>query len=276
VAERVDAALSFGISRTHGGANLVTASNVFRRALEVNLGSPVRLSVATSYTELVAHVMRHEIDLAWLPPLLHGDLAPSHCQLVAVPEREGTHTYRSCIFVSRDSRYFNLDDLRGVRAAWIDRASASGYLAPLLHLIDHGFVPARDLVEEHFHGRSFDVCAAVSDGRADFGACHVSDAAADNTDRAHTDLLRHYPAAKWRLRPLAVTERIPPDGVVLTKPSQRVIGALLSLGDHPSGRDAIQTLMAAERLVAPSEEVIAATAHLIEQRDRHLASHETE
>jgi ABC-type phosphate/phosphonate transport system substrate-binding protein len=248
------------------------ASNGFRRALEVNLGSPVRLSVAGSYTELVAHVMRHEVDLAWLPPLLHGDLAPRYCELVAVPEREGTHTYRSCIFVSRDSGYLKLDDLHGVRAAWIDRASASGYLAPLLHLIDRGFLPTRDLVEENFHGRSFDVCAAVSDGRADFGACHVSDAAADNLDRAHDDLLRHYPAAKWRLRPLAVTDRIPPDGVVLTKPSQQVIAALLSLGDNASGRDAIQTLMTAERLVAPSDEVITATARLIEQRDRQLAA----
>src|SRR5262245_32441630 len=113
----------FGISRTHGGANLVTASNVFRRALEVNLGSPVRLSVAASYDELVALVMRPEVDIAWLPPLLHGDLAPRYCQLVAVPEREGMHTYRSCIFVSNDSRFFTLDDLHGVKAAWIDRAS---------------------------------------------------------------------------------------------------------------------------------------------------------
>jgi hypothetical protein len=51
-----------------------------------------------------------------------------------------------------------------------------------------------------------------------------------------------------------------------------VIAALLSLGENPSGRNAIETLMTAELLVAPSEEVMSATARLVELRDRYLAT----
>jgi ABC-type phosphate/phosphonate transport system substrate-binding protein len=204
-------------------------------------------------------VRTNGVELAWLPPLLEVRAAEAGARVVAVGERGGALVFRSALLVRADSPHRTLSDLVGARAAWNDRASASGYLFPRLHLASAGFNLARDLASESFLGSPSSAMAAVADGRADLCACFVRSASADPS-RALDDVQREFPAARWRLRVLAVTDVIPPDGMVVPasvdkETATKLRAALLGLHETPAGASALQALLGADRLVKPTEEV---------------------
>ena len=53
-------------------------------------------------------------------------------------ERDGAGTYRSLVFVRRDSGIASLDDLRGRSIAFQNTSSTSAYIVPALQLLRHG------------------------------------------------------------------------------------------------------------------------------------------
>ncbi len=259
------ATIRFGISRAHGDANLVVASHALSAALERATGEPVQLRVAASYAALYEMVMAGALEVAWLPPLLCARLiasgaTPRRATLAAVPVRKGAVTYRSALLVENGARFASLADISNARAAWIDRDSAAGYVFP------RAFLRARGVgfVEETFLGSAAAVCAAVADGRADVGATHVSEASVTNAERMREELERQYPAARWRLRVLDITDPIPADGIVIAghvgrDARNRICKALLTLHETEAGGTAIAGLLNAECLTEPTA---ALRAHL--------------
>lgn len=260
-------ALSFGVSRAHGDADVVAASRMFAAALESALGRAVRVRMARDYLGALEDVIAGAADFAWLPPLVHARAVTRGAELCAVPDRGGALTYRSAIVVQRDSPYRTLHDLSGARAAWGDARSAASHVFPMLELQQAG-VFEDALAEQTFLGGGRAACAAVADGRADFGATHVSEEAATDPQRALEDLEKQFAAARWRLRVLAVSRAIPPDGIVLAPSAVRVAlarslcGPLLEVHRAPAGREAIRRLFGATRLVPPSDAVRAAVRRL--------------
>jgi phosphonate transport system substrate-binding protein len=257
--------LRFGISRVHGKANLIEAARGFAALLAKHLDLSVRLHVASDYEALLAEVVDRGLEIAWLPPLLHAQAAPRSAVLAAVSLRGATLTYRSAIVIRSDNPVQRIRDLGRIRLAWTDRNSASGYLFPRLRLEAEGLVPERDFVSETFHGPGFATCAAVADGAADVCACHVSDEAGSDPKRAAADLKLHYTAAEWRLRILAVTDSIPPDGLVINThvdPAlrDRITHELLALHTSTDGPRALHGLLTADRLVAVGPDVQRAVA----------------
>jgi phosphonate transport system substrate-binding protein len=75
-------------------------------------------------TETSANAMRLQ-DRAGATPLL-------------LTERDGAGTYRSIVFVRRDSGIASLDDLRGRSIAFQNTSSTSAYVLPALQLLQHG------------------------------------------------------------------------------------------------------------------------------------------
>lgn len=253
--------LALGASIGHGGdvrANLPRLA----AALSAALDTPVRSALADSYDELLALLGQGKIQIAWLPPLMHARAIEAGARLAAVPQRGGWLTYRAAILVHRDRPVVGISRLRGLRAAWVDKASSSGYLFPRLELAMLGAPPERIFTSETFYGSASLAARAVGLGEADLCACFVTDSAARNPERAAEDVQRALgEAAQKLLRILHVTEPIPPDGFVLAAQlsaleQTRVTAALLALHEREPVRQILLGMLRAEKLVAVNDALL--------------------
>jgi phosphonate transport system substrate-binding protein len=259
--------LRFSVSRSHGGTHPLDAARKFAELLGERLHSRVELKIAADYDDLTDSLLKGKVHIAWMPPLAHARATQKGALLAAVVERGGALTYRSALMVRSDSVHTSTNGLRGVRAAWTDPASASGYLYARLHLLHAGVDPRRDLASERFFGSSKAACAAVADGEADLCACYVGDGAYDDRALALADVERVLPGAREKLRVLDVTDRIPPDGVVLSDSlapdaQAHLRDVLLDLHNQASGQAALKWLMQADRLRGVTSDVLKIIARL--------------
>ncbi|MFI5289768.1 MAG: phosphate/phosphite/phosphonate ABC transporter substrate-binding protein [Polyangia bacterium] len=259
--------LRFGVSRSHGGAQPAAAAKRLVEVLATRLGVRVELRIAADYDALTESVLDGKIHLAWMPPLAHARATEKGATLAVVTERRGALTYRSALLVRKDSPAAAVAGLSGVRVAWTDPSSASGYLYARLHLIAAGIDPERDLVSESFRGSSSAALAAVIAGEADLCASYTSEAAAADPALALDDAERVCPGARAQLRVLDVTDSIPPDGVVLgpqldPEAQARLRDLLLDLHEKPDGLAAISELMSGDRLRGVTEPVLRTIARL--------------
>jgi phosphonate transport system substrate-binding protein len=245
----------FGVSRSHGGEQLVEGSRRFAALLEQRLGQPVRSIIARDYDHLLEGVVVSGIDLAWMPPLLHARAVEHEALLAAVVQRSVALTYRAAILVRDDSDFHSLEDLRGARAAWTDRVSASGYLFPKLHLLAAG---VEDL-KESLYGSFDSAMTAVREGRADVCSSFVG----------------NKPVVFPRLRVLSLTDAIPPDGLVLAPSLDGALQArlrdlLLQLHESNEGRKSLRELFSADKLVPVTHPVSRAIERLRALAKTHL------
>ena len=252
--------LELGASRTHGG-DVSALLPGLARLLGAALGTTVTAAVAPSYEQLLERLLAGTTQVAWLPPLLHARATRQGARLAAVPQRGGWLTYRSALLVRKDQPVVGLSRMRGLRAAWVDRSSGSGYLFPRLELSMLGAAPERLFASETFLGSAAKAGAAVAAGEADVCACFVTDAAGRDPAHALEDVRRAVGDAASALRVLHVTEPIPPDGFVLAAqlsgPEQtRITAALLALHETAAGRDLLRDLLRAEKLSAVTEPIV--------------------
>jgi phosphonate transport system substrate-binding protein len=252
--------LRFSVSRSHGGPHPLEGALQFAEVLAARLGTQVELKQSRDYDELVEWLVGGRTHLAWMPPLSHARATANGAILAVVAERGGSLTYRSALVVRADSMHTALAGLRNLKVAWTDPLSASGYLFARLHLLAAGVDPRRDNMQETFYGSPRAACYAVIRGEADLAACYVRDAAGDDAGLAQLDLERILPSASTLLRVIDVTDRIPPDGVVLSERLPADVQAsvrdvLLDLHAQPSGRAALEALMQADRLRGVTEDV---------------------
>src|SRR6266850_1041797 len=96
--------------------DLLTTGEEFGKVLARLTGIPVRVTVASDYTAVI--VARN---------LWHGK-----------------SSFTSRVYVRRESGLKTLEDLRGKTMAFIDPASSSGYIYPMVLLIQRGLVKDRD------------------------------------------------------------------------------------------------------------------------------------
>lgn len=264
--------LSFGISRSHAGADLDAAARRFAETLSARVGRKITVVVTADYEKLLDGVLIGGVSVAWMPPLMHVRAAARGAPLACVSERGGALAYRAALLVRADSNRTTVRGLRGIRAAWADPYSASGYLFPQLHLQAAGVDPRYDFEREAYHGTAAAAARAVADGDADLCAHYVSDAAGsardDHFKLAHLELRRALgDAVAGKLRVLDVTDPIPPDGMVLAPPLDGRIqaalrDALLSIHDEQRGHDALRALCQAERLAPVTGDVVKIIARL--------------
>jgi len=142
--------------------------------LSERTGFAITPRMALSYVELERMVRSGQAHLAWLPPLVFLRLErEGEIVHLAKSERAGSASFHAAMIVRTDSPIRSLEMLRGSRAAWVDRWSASGYVIPRATLVAKGFSP-RDLFrEERFYGSHEAVVGAVLSGRANLGGTYA-------------------------------------------------------------------------------------------------------
>jgi phosphonate transport system substrate-binding protein len=130
--------------------------------------------MTSSYDELAVAIREGEVGLAWLPPVPTIELeARGAASVLAIPARRGATTYHAAFIVRRGGPK-TLAELRGRRAAWVQRDSAAGYLVPRMHLAAQGFDVLRFFSRELFVHSHNGVVDAVVSGDADVGATFCS------------------------------------------------------------------------------------------------------
>ncbi|MBK8998850.1 MAG: phosphate/phosphite/phosphonate ABC transporter substrate-binding protein [Myxococcales bacterium] len=138
-------------------------------------GLSVQPRLLGSYAELKAGTLAGELDVVWAPPLVAIDLEDeAAAQSVVVVHRSARAGYYSALFARTESRFTRPEDLRGARAAWVSKDSASGYFVPRWHLRSMGIRLAEAFASEALLGTHEAVTRAVLGDTADVGATHVA------------------------------------------------------------------------------------------------------
>ena len=184
----------------------------------------------------------------------------------ALPVRGGVTSYSTALFVRDDSPLQSVDDIAGVRAAWVDRQSASGYLLIRARLRELGVDLERAVAADRFTGSHEEVAQAVLDGSADVGASYV-----------HLDPDDDHPLrAAWGdapVRVLAHAGPIPADVIArsrrLDDKAQRRIEHALVSSQSPRLRDASRVLLGADGFTLPRPGHLDAVAALLPRLDDH-------
>lgn len=151
---------------------IVTGGEVLAAALAEATGLTFEVVVPTSYAATLEEMCASPTDtMAFIPAfgyVLANDLCGVDVSFKAV--RRGWSVYWTMLVVARDSDIDGLEDLEGLRFAFPDAASTSGYLVPSVMLAEAGITPG-ELVEAGGHPQAV---RAVYTGEADFAAAFYS------------------------------------------------------------------------------------------------------
>lgn len=151
---------------------IVTGGEVMAQALNEATGLTFEVSVPASYAATIEEMCASPSDtMAFIPAfgyVLANELCGVDVAFKAV--RRGWSVYWTMIVVARDSEIDSIDDLNGLKWAYPDAGSTSGYLVPKVMLDEAGIVPG-EVLEAGGHPQSV---RAVYTGEADFATAFYS------------------------------------------------------------------------------------------------------
>ena len=188
--------------------DLLATGEEFGQVLGKLVGVPVRVTVASDYAAVIEALRNRTADLAFVHP--GGYVLASReakATIVAKNLWHGKSSFTSRIYVRRDAGIKTVEDLRGKTIAFVDPASSSGYIYPMVLLIKRGLVTNRDpktfFKEVVFSGAHDASMRALLNGHVD---------AIASFDMAREQYLKD-PAERERLIFVAETEPIPEAGI---------------------------------------------------------------
>jgi phosphonate transport system substrate-binding protein len=188
--------------------DLMATGEEFGQVLGKLVGMPVRVTVASDYAAVIEALRNRTADLAFVHP--GGYVLASReakATIVAKNLWHGKSSFTSRIYVRRDAGIKTIEDLRGKTIAFVDPASSSGYIYPMVLLIKRGLVTNRDpksfFKEVVFSGAHDASMRALLNGHVD---------AIASFDMAREQYLKDT-AERERLIFVAETEPIPEAGI---------------------------------------------------------------
>jgi phosphonate transport system substrate-binding protein len=144
-AEPADAPLHLVLTPSQKPTDLLAAGEEFGQTLGRLVGVPVRVTVASDYAAVIEALRNRTADLAFVHPGGYV-LASREAKAVIVAKNlwHGKSSFTSRIYVRKDSGIRSLEELKGRTMAFVDPASSSGYIYPMVLLIQRGLVRNRD------------------------------------------------------------------------------------------------------------------------------------
>lgn len=202
--------LTFLMPRSLGVLRAEVRADMLRQRLTTELGEPVVVEIAAEYGDMAGIAAAGAAHLVWAPAVVVAGLSSPRAIFKA--RRGDRSTYRA-VLVSRSDRHLTLEDLRGARAAWVDRESLGGYRLVVHALRKRGIDPHAVLSDEQFVGSYPAVVDAIREGRADFGALYVP---SDEPAIIESALEEHRGAGgRHKLEALLVSDPVPTDAFVI-------------------------------------------------------------
>ena len=188
--------------------DLLAAGEEFGLALGQLVGVPVRVTVDSDYAAVVEALRNKTADLAFVHPA--GYVLASReakAMIIAKDRWHGNTSYTARIWVRKESGIKTLEELRGKTIAFVDPSSTSGYVYPMVMLIQRGLVQNKDpktfFKEVVFSGSHDAGLLALLNGHVD---------AVASFDQVREQYLKD-PAQRERLTWVAESAPIPEGGI---------------------------------------------------------------
>ncbi len=191
---------------------LIPEQNIFKqferylplaKYIEKRTGIKIRLTILSRYGDIVDRFTQRRMDGAFFGDLT-GALAIRKLSVIPLvkPVREdGSTSVHGCIIVRKDSGIRSVAGMKDKVMAFVDRATVTGYLFPIVYLREHGVREIDSFFSEHYFSGSFDASVyAVLDGRADVGCVK---------DSIFRNLVKKDPSIKDELEIIAVSPAMP-------------------------------------------------------------------
>jgi phosphonate transport system substrate-binding protein len=242
--------LGVGVALTTDPSTTRVLLDEFAFALSDATGLRVVGAGVWHYQHLIQELGAGHMHLLALRATVEDKVVP-----LALPVRDGVSTYRAVLYSAPGSPIQTVHDLNGLRAAWVDRQSATGYLIIRAHMEARGVLLKDAFSAEQFFGTHQAVADAVLDGEADVGASYLY------LDEDGLEAPSH--RSGWGDREVHIVAQsgpIPSDIVAADKrvprSMQQAVQAALVDGEHPALRRAAKALLCADGFVAPTAEIL--------------------
>jgi phosphonate transport system substrate-binding protein len=217
-------------------------------ALNRGTGLSFDVSVPTSYTAVIEAMGAGQVDVAWLATFAYVLAHDKYgVEVILTTIRQGSKTYRSQIVTRADSGIKSLADLRGKKFAFVDSASASGFLYPVALLAKNNIDYKTAFAETVNAGGHDKVVIAVYNRQVDAGATFGNSIETGAPTDARTLVADTIPDVMDQVVSIAVTDPIPNDTVSLRRGlepaiSERVRDGLLKLSASSDGQRLLRDL----------------------------------
>ena len=161
---------------------LIPEQNIFKQMeryeplmgyLHRKTGTKMKLKILPRYGNIVDNFTSSGMDGAFFGSftytLAHAKVG---VEVLARPVAlDNTSTYHGLIFVRKDSNVRTARDMKGMRFAFVDKATTAGYLLPLEYFHRHGISNYKGYLKEaYFAGTHEDAIYDVLNRKADIGA----------------------------------------------------------------------------------------------------------
>ena len=145
LSQAADRPLHLVLTPSQKPTNLLAGGEQFAKALGELAGVPIRVTVASDYAAVIEALRNRTADLAFLHPAGYVIAnRETKAMIIAKNQWHGKTTFTSRIWVRKDSGIKTLEELRGKTMAFVDPASSSGYIYPMVMLIQRGLVKNKD------------------------------------------------------------------------------------------------------------------------------------
>ena len=217
-------------------------------ALNRETGLVFDVSVPTSYTAVIEAMGAGQVDVAWLATFAYVLAHDKYgTDVILTTIRQGSKTYRSQIITRADSGIRSIADLRGKKFAFVDSASASGFLYPVALLAKNNMDYKTAFAETVNAGGHDKVVIAVYNRQVDAGATFGNSIETGAATDARTLVASTIPDVMEQVVSIAVTDLIPNDTVSVRRGldpalSQRIKSGLLKLSESPDGQRLLREL----------------------------------
>jgi phosphonate transport system substrate-binding protein len=217
------------------------------------------VSVPTSYTTVIEAMGANQVDVGWLAPFAYVLAHDKNgAQVILASLRQGSKTYRSQIIVRADSGITSLEQLRGKKFAFVDPASASGFLFPNALLAQMGIDYKTFFSDTTFAGGHDKVVIAVYNKQVDGGATFGNNVDNGPPTDARTLVQSTLSDVMQVVRPIAQTDPIPNDTVSVRSGLddnlvQLIKNGLLYIQSTPEGQKTLRDLYQIDGLGAAQD-----------------------
>jgi phosphonate transport system substrate-binding protein len=220
-------------------------SKKFKEYLEKNTPYKYEITIPQSFIAVVEAFGTKRADVAAINTfgyILAHDKYGVEARMTVI--RHGLPTYQSQFIVRADSNIKKIEDLNGKKIAFVEPASASGYLLPLKTLKEKGIKPK----ETVFAGKHDNVVSMVYQGQVDAGATFYSpptknESGVEVIDDARRLVLVQYPDVEKKVVILSLSEPILNDPIIFRKEmpeemKNKIIDSMLAFVATPEGKEA--------------------------------------
>jgi phosphonate transport system substrate-binding protein len=206
--------------------------------LEAHTPYKYKITVPQSYIAVVESFGTKRADVAALNTYgyyLAHEKYQAEAKLTVI--RFGMATYQSQFIARADSNIKSLKDLQGKKIAFVDPASASGYLLPMKTLKDRKITPGQTV----FAMKHDSVVSMIYQHQVDAGATYYTPAQNGEIQDARRMVKTEYPDVEKKVKIIELSDPIPNDPIVFRKDmpddmKENIVNALISYINTDEGK----------------------------------------